>query len=249
MTALLEVAGLRVIFGALAAVDDVSFSVPNGGIMGLIGPNGAGKTTTIDALCGFLPNAVGSIRLDGVALDGLRAHQRAQAGLGRTFQAVELFDDLSVRENLLVAAIRPRWWSPFVDAVAPRRGTRGVNVDDALGLMDLDDLADARPTELSHGQRQLVGVARALAGRPRLVLLDEPAAGLDPAETALLGRLLASLPAAGVSVLLVDHDMNLMLEVCNEITVLDFGRVIASGPTAAVRADPAVIAAYLGGES
>ncbi len=246
MSAALDVTELSVSFGALVAVDDVSFSVADGSIMGLIGPNGAGKSTTIDALCGFVP-AHGSVRLAGESLEGMRAHQRARAGLGRTFQAVELFDDLSVRENLLVAAIRERWWSPFVDAVSPRRSARGVVVEDALALMGLADLADARPTQLSHGQRQLVGVARALAGRPRVVLLDEPAAGLDPTETERLGQLLTSLPDAGVSVLVVDHDMNLMLEVCDEITVLDFGRVIASGPTDQVRNDPAVIAAYLGG--
>ena len=172
-----------------------------------------------------------------------------RAGLARTFQSVELFDDLTVHENLLVAATRPQWWSPVVDAIAPRRTARGVDVDFALDMMGLAPFADARPSELSHGQRRLVGVARALAARPQVVLLDEPAAGLDPSETATLGSLLATLPRSGISVLLVDHDMNLMLEVCDEITVLDFGRVIASGPTEQVRTDPAVIAAYLGGGS
>ena len=249
MTTLLEVTGLSVTFGGLVAVDDVSISVDHDSIMGLIGPNGAGKTTTIDALCGFVPGARGAIALDGRRIDGLRAYQRVRAGLGRTFQSVELFDDLSVHENLLVAALTPRWWSPVIDAIAPRRTARGIDVDFALDLMDLRPHARARPAELSYGQRRLVGVARALAGRPKLLLLDEPAAGLDPAETAALGALLRTLPDEGISVMLVDHDMSLVLEVCAEITVLDFGRVIARGPTAAVCADPAVVTAYLGGDA
>jgi ABC-type branched-subunit amino acid transport system ATPase component len=243
---LLEVTGLSVSFGGLLAVDDVSFAVRPDTIMALIGPNGAGKTTTIDALSGFVPSATGTITLVGQRIDSLPAHERARAGLARTFQSVELFDDLSVRENLLVAATTPRWWSPFVDACTPKRSARGIDVDFALDMMDLSALAGARPPELSHGQRQLAGVARALASRPKLVLLDEPAAGLDPTETAALGALLRTLPSEGIGVLLVDHDMSLILEVSDEIIVLDFGRVIADGPAAAVRHDPAVIAAYLG---
>ena len=249
MTALLEVHGLSVSYGGVQAVDDVSLSVRGDSIMGLIGPNGAGKTSTIDAMCGFVPNAEGAITLAGQRIDGLQAHQRARCGMGRTFQSVELFEDLSVHENLLVAALTPRWWTPMVDAIAPRRTARGIDVDFALDVMDLRPLADGRPSELSHGQQRLVGVARALAGRPKLLLLDEPAAGLDPTETAALGRLIRTVADEGVGVLLVDHDMTLVLEVCDEITVLDFGRVIASGPTAAVCADPAVINAYLGGNA
>ena len=248
MTTLLEVTGLSVTFGGLVAVDDVSISVDGDSIMGLIGPNGAGKTTTIDALCGFVPGAQGAIALGGRRIDGLRAYQRARSGLGRTFQSVELFDDLSVHENLLVAALTPRWWSPVIDAIAPRRTARGIDVDFALDLMELRPFASVRPPELSYGQRRLVGVARALAARPKVLLLDEPAAGLDPTETAALGALLRTLPAEGIGVMLVDHDMSLVLEVCAEITVLDFGRVIARGPTAEVCADPAVITAYLGGD-
>ena len=249
MTALLEVNGLSVSYGGLRAVDDVSISVGDASIMGLIGPNGAGKTTTIDALCGFVPGAQGTITLAGLRIDALRAHQRARGGMGRTFQSVELFDDLSVHENLLVAAVTPRWWTPMVDAMAPRRTARGLDVDFALDLMNLRSLADARPPELSYGQQRLVGVARALAGRPKLLLLDEPAAGLGPTETAALGRLIRTVADQGIGVLLVDHDMTLVLEVCDEITVLDFGQVIASGPTATVCADPVVITAYLGGDA
>ena len=246
MSPLLEVVELSVDFGGLRAVDDVSLSVQSDLVMGLIGPNGAGKTTTIDALCGFVPSH-GRVDLGGDRIDAMPPHQRARNGLVRTFQSVELFDDLTVRENLLVAATPTQWWSPFVDAIAPRRSARETNIDFALDVVGLRDLADARPGALSHGQRRLAGVGRALALTPRLVLLDEPAAGLDPAETAALGRVLRSLPGAGIGVLLVDHDMSLVLDVCDELTVLNFGRVIATGHPAAVREDPAVIAAYLGG--
>jgi branched-chain amino acid transport system ATP-binding protein len=246
MTDALDVRALTVSFGGLHAVDQVSFSVAPGQVAGLIGPNGAGKTTTIDALCGFVPYREGVVTLAGTSIDRLKPHERARAGLVRTFQSIELFDDLTLRENLLVAATPSRWWGALVDAVAPSRRARDVDVEHALDVVGLADRADARPTELSHGQRRLVGVARALAGRPHVLLLDEPAAGLDTAETAALAALVRTLPEQGMAVLLVDHDMTLVLEVCETLTVLDVGRVIADGPTQDVRNDPAVIAAYLG---
>jgi branched-chain amino acid transport system ATP-binding protein len=246
MSAALDVRGLTVSFGGLDVVNDVSFHVDAGQIAGLIGPNGAGKTTTIDALCGFVPYRAGRLTLGATRLDGMKAHQRARAGLVRTFQSIELFDDLTVRENLLVAATPSRWWGVFVDAVAPTRRARDVDVSFALERVGLHALADARPPELSHGQRRLVGVARAVATHPSVVLLDEPAAGLDPSETAALATVVRALSAEGIAVLLVDHDMTLVLEVCETLTVLDVGEVIAQGPTHAVRHDPAVVAAYLG---
>lgn len=247
MTPLLDVHGLSVTYGGLHAVEDVSITVGGDAIVGLIGPNGAGKTTMIDALCGFVPHAVGAISLAGQRIDHLPAHERARAGLVRTFQSVELFDDITVRENLLVAAHRPQWWSSFVDAVAPRRSSRSLDVDFALEMVGMESVAEMRPPELAHGQRRLVGVARALASHPKLLLLDEPAAGLDPRETAALGAVLRSLAAADIGVLLVDHDMSLVFDVTDELTVLDLGRVIASGPTATIKEDPTVVAAYLGG--
>ncbi len=173
---------------------------------------------------------------------------RAKLGLVRTFQSLELFEDLTVRDNLLVAADRPTWYSFLTDIVMPSRG-RGAaleQIDVALDAMGLRDLADKHPSDLSHGQRKLVGVARALAAKPKLLLLDEPAAGLDTQESQLLGAHLRSFLDLGVSLFLIDHDMGLVLNVCDYIYVLDFGRVIAHGTPAQVRADPAVIAAYLG---
>jgi branched-chain amino acid transport system ATP-binding protein len=246
VTAGLEVEGLSVSFGGFHAVQDVDLSVPAGSVTGLIGPNGAGKTTTIDALCGFVA-ARGTITLDGRRLDGAAPHARTRAGLARTFQSIELFDDLTVAENLLVAASHQRRRSWLLDLVAPRRGLRRLHVDAVLDLVGLTDLARARPTELSHGRRRLVSVARALAAGPRVLLLDEPAAGLDPEETAALGALVRRLPDAGVGVLLVDHDMTLVLDVCRDLVVLDVGEVIAHGPAREVSRDPAVTAAYLGG--
>jgi branched-chain amino acid transport system ATP-binding protein len=177
----------------------------------------------------------------------MRPHLRARAGLVRTFQSVELFDDLTVEENLLVAAQNTGVGAALRDLLLPVRQPSRGDVDWALELCGLQDVAGRRPTELSHGRRKLVGVGRALARRPKLVLLDEPAAGLDTDESLELGRRLRTLPAAGVSVLLVDHDMGLVLSVCDEVVVLDFGRRIAHGTPDEIRADQAVVAAYLGG--
>ena len=248
MTALLDVDGLRVTYGGVVAVSDVSFAVPEGAVVGLIGPNGAGKTSTIDALTGYHPPSGGTVRFAGDDVTGVRPHLRARRGLTRTFQSVELFDDLTVEENLMVAADHTGVGRALRDLLLPVRASSREGVDWALGLCGLGDVADRLPTELSHGRRKLVGVARALARRPRLVLMDEPAAGLDTEESLELGRRLRTLPAEGVSVLLVDHDMGLVLGVCDEVVVLDFGKTIARGTPQQIREDPAVLAAYLGSE-
>jgi len=243
---LLDVEGLRVTFGGVAAVDDVSFTVDDGSLVGLIGPNGAGKTTCIEALTGYLPQATGQVRFLGRDLTGVAPHRRAQLGLARTFQSVELFDDLTVRENLRAAANRRTVWQSLRDLVAPRWHNDESVIDRALDVVGLADAADALPTELSQGQRKLAGVARALACRPRLVLLDEPAAGLDATETLALGRRLRDVVDDGVTILLVDHDMGLVLGTCDQIVVLDFGRVLSTGTPDRVRRDERVLAAYLG---
>ena len=227
----LEVRGLTVRFGPVAAVTDVDLDLPAGAVTGLIGPNGAGKTTVIDALSGLVPAASGRISLDGTALERLPAHRRARLGLARTFQSLELFEDLTVAENLLVTA-----------------EAAGGGAEWAGDMGALGSAVDLLPAQLSNAQRRLVALTRAVAGRPTALLLDEPAAGLDPAGRQALGRRLRRLADDGAAVLLVDHDLSLVLDVCDQVTVLDRGRVIAAGPPDTLRADPAVRAAYLGRE-
>ena len=247
-TPLLSMQSLRVTYGAVVAVDSLTLDVPQGGIIGLIGPNGAGKTSAIDAISGYHPLSGGEVLFEGEDITRMRPHRRARRGLARTFQSVELFDDLTVEENLQVAADHLGIGRALRDLFWPTGESNREGVDWALGLCGLEDVARRMPTELSAGQRKLVGVARALAQRPKVVLMDEPAAGLDTEESVELGARLRTMPAAGVSVLIVDHDMSLVLGICDEIHVLDFGRSIAHGTPAQIRSDEHVIAAYLGGE-
>ncbi len=231
----LSIRNLRVAYGGVVAVDDVSFDVPEGAIVGLIGPNGAGKTTTIDALTGFA-EASGVIELDGKDLPS-KPHQRVKLGLSRTFQAIELYEDLSVQENLEVGL------------ASGRQGfghSAKKSLDDTCEVLRLNNLRDRPASDLSQGQRQLVSIGRALVAQPRVLLLDEPAAGLDTSESEWLGERLRDVRDGGVTILMVDHDVNLVLALCDYIVVLDFGRVIASGPPAAIRNDKRVIEAYLG---
>jgi ABC-type branched-subunit amino acid transport system ATPase component len=230
--ALLRVQGLTVRYGGVVAVDDLSFAVPEGGITGLVGPNGAGKTTTMDAICGFA-DCGGTIELSGRTLHGLLPHRRAALGLGRTFQGTGLYEDLTVQENVVVGQ----------QVAKDRRPGQVTAILSALGVAAL---GDRRVSELSQGQRQLVSVAKALAGQPRLLLLDEPAAGLDSSESLWLAERLRGVRDTGVTILLIDHDMSLVLGLCDEIHVLDFGALIASGPPDAIRGDQRVAAAYLG---
>jgi branched-chain amino acid transport system ATP-binding protein len=242
---LLDVVGLSVRYGGVAALDGVSFTVERGEVVGLIGPNGAGKTTCIDALTGFTSPHAGQVRFDGRPVTDLPPHRRARSGFVRTFQGLDLFDDLTVRDNLVVAASTPTWRSTLTDALWPKRRDL-AGIDAVLELVGLGGAGERRPGALSNGERHRVALARALVAEPKLLLLDEPAAGLDPAESEALGSLLRELPERGTSVLLVDHDMALVLGVCHRVHVLDFGRLIASGSPAEVRADPAVVRAYLG---
>jgi branched-chain amino acid transport system ATP-binding protein len=245
MAALLETTNLSVSFGGLRAVDGVDLAVAPGQIVGLIGPNGAGKTTFVDALTGFVP-ATGRIRFDGRDITKLRADRRVHSGLARTWQSLELFDDLTVAENLQVAAERASLAHVVADLFRPHRPRDSQAVDDALRLLDLTEIADRLPTELSHGQRKLVGVARALASRPKLVCMDEPAAGLDTSESEALGHRMRAMVDAGVTILLIDHDMGLVLSICDYVYVLEFGRLIAQGTRVEIRGNELVLSAYLG---
>ncbi|WP_313954586.1 ABC transporter ATP-binding protein [Frankia sp. EI5c] len=227
----LFVTGISVRYGGVTALSEVTIEAQPGMIVGVIGPNGAGKTTLMDATCGFAP-ATGEITLGGSRLAGLPPHRRARAGLGRTFQGLDLYDGLTVEENLMAGqyAARP--------GALPR--------DELLGWLGLTEHRDRGVGELSQGQRQLVSIARALANGPEVLLLDEPAAGLDPTESGWLAEKLRAVSARGVTIVLVDHDMHFVLGLCDTIHVLDFGRQIAGGPPAEIRADPKVMQAYLG---
>ncbi|WP_280491486.1 branched-chain amino acid ABC transporter permease/ATP-binding protein [Nocardia asiatica] len=233
-TPVLCVRGVNVSYGAVQAASNVTFEIRAGEIVGLIGPNGAGKTTVIDAITGFAA-ATGAVTLAGEALAGRPPHQRSRAGLGRSFQDVELYDDLTVAENVRVGAARSQSPLPIAQRVAR-----------TLAVLGLSDLADQEAGVLSQGQRQLVSMGRALAAEPVVALLDEPAAGLDNVESRWLGEKLRSVRDNGTAVLLVDHDMELVLTVCDRVIVLDLGTVIATGTPEQIRTHPEVLRAYLG---
>jgi branched-chain amino acid transport system ATP-binding protein len=232
MTSVFRARGVSVSFGGVRAVAGVDLEIADGELVGLIGPNGAGKTTFIDAITGFV-HYQGEVELGGARLDGRPPYARARLGLARTWQTVELFDDLTVRENLTVAA---------------KGGDGGsvTSVDAELELLDLRAAADAMPYELTQAERKRAGIGRALVARPRLLLLDEPAAGLDTQQSRELGALLPGIASGGTAVLLVDHDMGLVLSSCHRVVVLDSGSVISQGSPAQIRGDERVIAAYLG---
>jgi branched-chain amino acid transport system ATP-binding protein len=247
MSALLDAREVTVSYGGAHANNKVSLSVPEGAFVGLIGANGAGKTTFIDAITGFTRIAGGSVWFDDQDISHQAPDVRSRSGLVRTFQSVELFDDLSVFDNLRAACEEGSWWTLPRD-IFRRRPPRKVEetVTWALQTVGLERLGERLPVDLSHGQRKLVGVARALAARPKLILLDEPAAGLDATETSDLGKVLRGLLDQEITVLLIDHDMGLVLAVCDELYVLDFGVMVAHGTPAEIRRDKAVLAAYLG---
>ena len=256
MAAVFRARGVSVSFGGVRAVAGVDLEIEAGELVGLIGPNGAGKTTFIDAITGFVKSE-GTVELGGTAMNGLPPHVRARRGLARTWQTVELFDDLSVRENLTVAAARHgRPDRKNRDRIGPARaltlpgGTptdpQGASVDEELTVLDLVQVAESMPWELTQAERKRAGIGRALVAKPRLLCLDEPAAGLDARQSKEFGALLPGIARAGTAVLLVDHDMGLVLSVCDRVVVLESGAVIASGTPAEIRGNEQVVAAYLG---
>jgi ABC-type branched-subunit amino acid transport system ATPase component/branched-subunit amino acid ABC-type transport system permease component len=243
-----SVNNLTVRFGAVTAVNDVSFTVNPGEVVGLIGPNGAGKTTVIDAVTGFVKPTTGTMSLDGQSLDGWSATKRAKHGLRRSFQSLELFEDVSVEDNIRSGADTSSKRSWLTDLLWPGNHPLTSTAVTAIREFDLEPMLHQLPGELPYGRRRLVGIARAVACGPSILMLDEPAAGLDDAESRELGALITRLAKErGMGVLLVEHDVGLVMSTCDRIVVIEFGKVIATGTPEEIRNDPAVLAAYLGG--
>lgn len=248
---MLQLDGVGRRFGGVRAVDDVTFGVREGDVHGLIGPNGAGKTTAINLISGLLHPDAGDISLAGDRIERLPAHQIAALGVRRTFQNIRLFPAMTAIDNV-TAGQHSRRTTSYIERLCLSPRGRSEDRDLARAAASLLErvgakaVAHERAANLSYGDQRRVEIARALASSPRLLLLDEPAAGMNATEARSLGRLVRSLAAEGLTVLLVEHNVRLVMEVCDRITVLDFGRVIAEGTPAEISADAAVLAAYLG---
>jgi branched-chain amino acid transport system ATP-binding protein len=246
----LEVSGVTVRFGGVTALEDVSLTAASSQVTGIIGPNGAGKTTLLNVLCGFVRPQAGTMAFDGQPLSRLRPHKLARLGIARTLQGTALCAGLSVVENVMLGAAsrrRTTFWSAMIAAPWSDADERRLRIQSlaALDRLGVADRADEMPSMLAHGPRKRVAMARALVAEPRLLLLDEPASGLNESELPGLGELITDL-AEQTSVVVIEHRMDLMMSICEQIFVLDFGKVIASGTPAQVQANPAVTAAYLG---
>jgi len=249
--ALLEVSQLHKKFGGLHAVNDVSFGVEQGAIKAVIGPNGAGKTTLFNLITGSLAATAGKVQFNGASIQGRKPHQIAACGIARTFQNIKLFHDMTTLENVMVGR-HLRSSAGFMASMLKMPWTRSEERQirnksiELLELFEIAAYADVEATSLAFGQQRAIEFARALALEPSLLLLDEPAAGLNMYETAEIGRLIARIRDLGITVLLVEHDMSLVMEISDEIVVLSFGQKIAEDVPAAIQDNHEVIKVYLG---
>jgi neutral amino acid transport system ATP-binding protein len=241
--ALLELDGLTKRFGGVTAVDACSFAVPEGSVTALVGPNGSGKTTAFNLITGFLRADAGAIRFAGSHVRRPDPVRLARAGLTRTFQQARIFADLTLVQNM-VAAVQQPWRAALRRMVRPREEARALEL---LGEFGLTHLAHERAGNLSYGQKKLLEFAAVLMGEPRLVLLDEPTAGVNPVLVEQIEQRVRDLNARGLTFLVVEHNMNLVMSLCDPVVVLDHGTKLAEGPPSAVRNDPRVLDAYLGG--
>ena len=254
MTTLLA-EGITIRFGGLTAVDDATVEVPDGGFIGLIGPNGAGKTTLFNAIGGFITPTRGRVKFQERDITSMPPSARARLGIGRTFQKLELFGRMSVFDNLMVAAESAESRLDIVSDILslPRRHNEEARcariADEMLDMLGLEWARERRAADLPVGHARILELGRALCTKPKLMLLDEPSSGLDSDETKAFGQLLRRVnEEMGVAILLVEHDMDLVMDVCKALYVLDFGRLIAQGTPKEIVKDPAVRAAYLGEE-
>lgn len=250
---MLKLTAIAINFGGLQVLDDVNLKIPEHGIFGLIGPNGAGKTTVFNLITGVLTPNRGMIELAGRRLDGLAPYQITRQGVARTFQNIRLFKEMTLLENVLVALGGHSRYNAL-SALVPLSGHRRLEsrererAQELLARVGLSDKADWYAGTLSYGEQRRLEIARALATGPRLLLLDEPAAGMNSAEKQLLEEEIIKLDSSGLSILIIEHDMRFIMRLCAQIAVLNFGRVIAEGTPDEIRANSAVIEAYLGNE-
>jgi len=245
---LLEIENVTRRFGGLIAVDDVTTRVEAGELVGLIGPNGAGKTTLFNLISGFTTLSSGAVRFKGEAIHGSKPHEIAVRGMSRTFQNLRVFPNMSVFDNVSVGAVGAMGQSALAAVFGRRARADAISARtwEALERVGLTAQSDDLAANLSYGKRKYLEIARALAMKPDLLILDEPAAGLNDSETVELARFIRSLNADGLAVMLVEHDMNLVMGICSRVVVLASGRKIADATPDVVRADPAVLEAYLG---